>query len=306
MSTEPRASATSSTPSRWWRPRRFLLGSIETLLMRAAFAYLIYDSVQWQTGNLDEQKFPNGLAHWFDLTWLGDHPPGAWTLRFSIAGLALFVIGILPALGLLPIVFYAIIIGTLLNSQGAINHSWQLVTMLALAQLLVYAWPRSRNLKTNLRICCRPDTERHRQAVHAALVIIAASYVVCGVMKIVNSDGLWLYKAPNLAVQLHKTHLAHYFNTLNHPPEWLHDFTNLLLTHPNLARLLFGSGFFIELTAFILLINRRFACIGGLLIIAMHLSISHLMNLNFEEHIAVVIIYAVNIPGILKTWRGAP
>jgi hypothetical protein len=52
------------------------------------------------------------------------------------------------------------------------------------------------------------------------------------------------------------------------------------------------------------LINRRWAFVGGVAIIALHLSISRLMNLNFEAHMFAVLIYCVNLPGLRKMVRG--
>lgn len=293
----------ANPPSRWWRPAPFALGSVEMLIMRAGFAWLAFSNVKWATAPFTEQKFPNGLARFFDLTWLGHHPPTQLTQYVVMGFLALYVVGLVPALGLLPLAFFATLIGTLINSQGAINHSWQMVTMMLLAQLIVYAWPRKTEGRWQLKALWWPDLTRHRHAANAAMVVIAASYVVCGVVKIVNSGGLWLQKAPYLAVQLFKTHYNHFYDTLNMPPEWLQDITEFLVENPNIARVVFGSGLLIELLGFVILISRRWSFIGGLAIIALHLSISRLMNLNFEAHMIAVLIYCVNLPGLVKTWR---
>jgi hypothetical protein len=300
------APATTVPAPKWWRPRPFELGSLEMLVMRAAFAALAFWNIKWETKGYLEQKFPNGLARFFDLTWLGHHPPGDLAQYGVIAFLVLYVIGVLPALGFLPTAFFATVIGSLINSQGAINHSWQMVTLMGLAQVVVYAAPRRTEQGLDWKILIRPDLARHRQAVFAVMSVIAASYVVCGVVKMVNSDGLWIHKAPLLAVQLLKTHYSHFYDTLNMPPQWLQDVTAFLLEHPWIARLVFGGGLLIELLGFVILINRRWAFAGGIAIIALHLSISRLMNLNFEAHMLAALIFCVNLPGLLKMARGAP
>lgn len=293
-----------STASKWWQPRPLEWGGVEMFVMRAAFAVLAFVNIKWETAPYTEQKFPNGLARFMDLTWLGHHPPGDLTQYGVMAFLVLYVIGWFPALGLLPTAFFATVIGTLLNSQGAINHSWQMVTMMGLAQVAVYGWPRRTDMGRNWTVLARPDLQRHRQAVFAVLTVIAASYVVCGVVKVVNSDGLWIQKAPLLAVQLLKTHYSHFYDTLELPPQWLQDVTAFLLEYPWVARIVFGAGLVIELLGFVILINRRWAFIGGVAIIALHLSISRLMNLNFEAHMFAVLIYCVNLPGLRKMVRG--
>lgn len=294
--------STTSQASRWWQPIRFEWTALELFVMRLGFAALAFWNIKWETRPFTTQKFPNGLAHFIDFTWLADPPPSLFVQGAVIAFLALYVIGILPALGLLPLAFFSVSIGTLLNSQGAINHSWQLVTMMGLAQLIVYTWPRG---KWEWSLLLKPDLERHRQAAWAALIVIAASYVVCGVVKLENSDGMWLHRAPWLAVQLYKTHYSAFYDTLQMPPEWLQNVTEILVQNPNLARLVFGAGLFIELAGFVILINRRWAFIGGLAIIALHLSISKIMSLNFEAHMLAVLIYCVNLPGLRRVWSSS-
>jgi hypothetical protein len=284
----------------WWRPVAFDWSRLELFLMRLGFAALAFWNVKWETRKFLDQPSPNGLANVFDLTWLGKYPPGMGIQGTVIAFLLLYVIGFAPAVGLLPWAFFATLIGTLGNSQGAINHSWQLVTMMGLAQLIVYAWPRP---SAGRSLLLKPDHERHRQAAWAALIVFAASYVVCGVVKVVNSDGMWLARAPWLAVQLYKTHYSHFYDTLEMPPQWLQQITETLMQYPNFARLLFGGGLLIELGAFVILISRRWAFVGGIAIVVMHLSISKIMNLNFEAHIVAAVIYLLNLPGVLKLFR---
>ena len=125
-------------------------------------------------------------------------------------------------------------------------------------------------------------------------------------VKLVNSDGMWLHRAPWLAVQLYKTHYSAYYDTLVMPPEWLQRVTEILVRHPNLARLIFGAGLAIELGAFVVLVNRRWALGGGLAIIALHLSISKLMSLDFLAHIYAALIFLVNVPGLRRALRGDP
>jgi hypothetical protein len=290
----------------WWRPAIIQYGALELLVMRAAFAMLAYVNVKWETAPFTTQKFPNGLAKYFDLTWLAHHPPGQEVKALVVAGLVMFVAGWLPALGLLPLAFFATLIGTLLNSQGAINHSWQMVTMMLLAQMVVLAWPRAGENRLSWRVVLRPDLDRQRASAHAALVVIAASYVVCGLVKVIASKGMWIQDSPYLAIQLLKTHFANFYTTLQATPEWLTEVTEFLLENPNVARVVFGSGLLIELAGFVILISRRWSLVGGLGIIALHLSISKLMNLNFEAHMLAVLIFCVNVPGLRKAWRGEP
>lgn len=294
----------SSLTSRraWWQPGPFDWTALEMLLMRAGFAALVFYTIKWETGAWTTQKFPNGIAHFTDLTWIARFPPGQWLQGLTLAGLVSYVAGWLPGAGLLPALFFSMVIGTLGNSQGAINHSTQMVTMMLLAQFLVYLIPRGPGVQNPTKHWVRPSFEAQRQVIWWTTVVIAASYVVSGVVKLTNSSFMWLRDAPYLAVQLLKTNWSHYHDTLELPPAWLQSLTVTLVDHPNVARMVFGSGLLIELLGFAVLINRCWALAGGLTIIALHLSISQIMNLNFLTHIFAVLIFLVNVPG----WFPAP
>ena len=293
------------TPRRWWQPGPHNWSALEMWFMRAGFAALVFYTIKWETGAWPTQKFPNGLAHWADLTWISQSPPG-WGLKaLTLAGLAAYVVGWFPALGLLPALVFSIVIGTLGNSQGAINHSTQMVTMILLAQFLVYVIPCGPGVAKTSGHWMRPGFAEQQQVIWWSTVVIAASYVVSGVVKLTNSNFMWLYDAPFLAVQLLKTNWANYHDTLEMPPVWLQTVTQTLVDHPNLARLFFGCGLLIELGGFTVLINRRWALAGGLAIIAMHLSISQVMSLNFQTHIYAVLIFLVNFPQGFRRTSGA-
>ena len=160
----------------WWQPAPFEYSALNLLLIRLGYALLVFWNTKWETSKLTSQDAPNGIARYFDLTWLGHHPPG-WGLKgFTLAGLLLYVIGILPVLGLLPMLFFSICIGTLILSQGEIQHSWQLVALVGLAQFAVYA--------VHWRKALRPTREMQRLAAYWGTVAIAGSYVTCGLIKL--------------------------------------------------------------------------------------------------------------------------
>ncbi len=347
----------------WWQPGVFDYSQVEAFIMRAAFATLFFSNIQWDVRAYTTQRNPTGLAHFFDFTWLARYPLGPGWKGLTIVGLALYALGWLPALGLLPACVIAIMMGTLIDST-AMEHTWQLVTLIALSQFLVYAWPRALRphrvlvgiafillaclaaremlllphfprFKAGLSACLgiafryaalgmvveflgreilsaknlpladaspvKPGLMTHRLAIYASTVTFAAAYVICGISKLVNSHFQWVQKVPYLSVQLLKSNWAGYYDRLLPAPEWLTKVTQGIVDYPNLARLVFGVGLIIELAGFVVLINRRFALAGGLAIIALHLSISKIMNLNFQEHIAAALIFAVNLPGLRRT-----
>jgi hypothetical protein len=288
----------------WWQPAGFDYTSLEMGIMRLLFAITLFFNIKWETRTLVEQKFPHGLARLFDFTWLAHHPPGIFWQAASALLLIPYVLGRLSVASLALISFFALSIGTLVTSQSKnVNHTWQLVTLVLGAQLLTYLYHGWKAGRLSEWLKPAPDTQR--VVIHASLVVIAASYVVSGVTKLINSNGLWIQKVPLLSVQLMKSNWAQYYDTLQPVPGWLEKATSLIIEYPNVARLFFGGGLLIELTAFVLLINRRWALLGGIAIILFHLSVSKVMQLDFEYHMALAFIFCVNLPGLKKTLSGA-
>jgi hypothetical protein len=278
---------------RWWQPVPLDYTEAEMLCMRLLFSILVYYSIKWETRTLVEQKFPHGLAHIIDFTWLAQHPPANGWKLLCAAGMLPYILGRGAVIGLLPMLLSALAIGTLVTSQSQnVNHSWQLVTMMLCAHWLMYALtPFLAKLRK------LSPLQVHRYAIYAGMVVFAASYVVCGVTKLLSTGGTWVWKTPLLSIQLLKTNWAQHYDSLEALPSWLNSATEWIVHYPNAARLFFGSGLIIELLGFVVLISHRWARWGGLAIIALHLSISLIMQLDFTYHIVAALIFCVNLPG---------
>lgn len=288
----------------------------EILGLRLLFAYVLLMALPPETWTFPSvQPHPNGIAHWFDLTFMAD--PVLWS-RLQHAGLVLIV---LYALGIaLPLVLPLLLalhlcIFTLSNSQGSIGHSMQLVTLVLLAQTVGYTlWPlydlaRRKLMKpTGSRSPLRsPD-----MALWFTTQTIAAAYVICGIAKLVNSEGRWIADIPNLAVQLHKTSMMDYYNDLQQVAAPVQDFMlRLLIDQPGLATVAFSFGLFLELGAILALLGRRWELLLGISVLMMHKVISEAMSLFFPFHMWVLFIFWVNVPFWLgyavrrgwTTWR---
>ncbi|MEZ0390464.1 MAG: hypothetical protein ACAI34_25520, partial [Verrucomicrobium sp.] len=205
-------------------------------------------------------------------------------------------------LALVPAVFFSIGIGTLANSQGAANHSTQLISMILLGQFIAYLWPRKEELGAAPSSWVLPSLSVHQKGIYVSMVVFAASYVVSAYMKLDNSDWKWIQNVPNLAVELQKSNWSEYYDTLTPVPDSLNAVVDMMHNHPNFARILFGSGLFIELFAFLALMGRRWAFFYGIIIILFHLSVSRLMQLDFWYHMGAALFFLVNLPGIKKTF----
>lgn len=286
----------------------FHLGSVELLLMRLGFALLVFFAIKWEVSSLGaaDPKKLTGLSHLVNLDWLRSLSPIWLWQTVTILGLVSYVAGIAPALALFPALFFSIGIGTLANSQGAANHSTQLISMIVLGQFIAYIWPRRQELGGPPSTWAFPDLAVHQKVIYVSMVIFAASYVVCGWVKLDNSDWKWIQNVPNLSVELQKSNWSEYYDTLTPVPDSLQSVVTMMNEHPNFARVLFGSGLLIELFAFLALMGRRWAFFYGVIIILFHLSVSRLMQLDFWYHMGAALVFLVNLPGLRKTFVGKP
>ena len=259
----------------------------EMFLMRLAILWPCWSLVERQV--VAVQPTPNGLAHFVDLTFLArPEVQSGVVIAFFIAAI-FYVIDrwALPALGIITALLIAK--GTLINSQGAINHSLQLLVLVLLAQWIV-----------KLALRRAPRNERQAREIHWSKIVIAASYVSSAFVKLFASNVFWVARVPYLALQIIKSNLQSYYTDLEPMATgWVAEFPYWVASHPNLARLFFSGGLLLELGAFLALINRRWALGIGLLILLFHESISFLMSIDFKNHVWLVLIFFINLPWVI-------
>ena len=284
----------------------------ELILMRLLFAAVIYDSINWGR-TFSKIVDANGLARieplQDSLLWFGQAENLGWIRSWFWIPLAVYVIGLVPIPTILSILAVTISVGTLENSDGGIGHSYQIVSLILLAQLgsSLYNVVRKNGESATLprwQRCILPGSSMQNHAVHLTKVTIAAAYVVCGMAKLIKSDFLWINKIPLLSVQITKANLRDYYNTLEEKTDFVSTrLPQLIVEFPNIARLFFGCGLVLELSAFLALRGRRWALCVGTSLIALHLMIDQVMSLTFWTHIFCIAIFFVNLPGIRETWN---
>ncbi len=264
----------------------------EMVLMRIGLAALIYFfGVHWNLAPFtpDPSKL-NGFARILPLTWMLD-PSVMMVLRvLTVLGLGCFIAGIVPSISLLPVLLTVCGTGALRNSKGDITHSSQ-----ALAMALVAVWIAYIAAGILWKKWKKAPPAAHRAALLAAILIFSASYVASGIVKLKASKGEWISRVPSMAVQMVKANLSDYYSK----PEGdinktMTETAPVFLTeHPTLSKCLFGSGLVLELGAFVLLLSRRWAAIWGGALLAMHLAISWLMDIEFWGHIGLLAVLCV-------------
>ncbi|HSI64015.1 MAG TPA: hypothetical protein VLE43_12880 [Candidatus Saccharimonadia bacterium] len=294
----------------WW----------ETTIMRGIIAWAAWFSLafpaQW-TG----QPHPHGLAVWgVDFSWLGDpalapklhlmvnvclvlyvfcipewvallkrgtgwvrqRAPVVWVMVWLI-WVVFWLIGLFPqVLTLLPVLVCSIGHGVLGNSQGAIGHSTQILTVALLAQWLAYAWaclqPRTRWSMPHGFNSSQLAADWGRQAV-------AAGYVVSAISKLIASGGDWISDTPYFGLQVVKSNGMGFYDYLAPRTEgwgvWLGQW---LVDHPFVTAVVLTAALPLELFAFLALNNRRIALFFGVALYLFHSTVTEVMQLGFLYH----------------------
>ena len=285
----------------------------EVLIMRVLFACVV-----WQTFPENfpyaEQKFPNGIARMFDLTWLWSghsyqigwlgisEPCTAMQLVRACVGICLviYATGYLLPLVLPVLTVASILVRTYYNSQGSIHHGCQMVTLILLFQTIVVLWFAGRRLWGWHR--GKPLVFEQGQTVWSYLVYhsigaIAGCYVIAGLTKIVRTGGAWFWNSPYMALEVMKTEKQQYYSTLDTSRVGTQGvYAEWLLDYPNLARIILGGGVVLELLAIFMLWNRKLAITIGLSMILFHRIVDMVMDLHFRFNEYVVWIFCVNVP----------
>jgi len=298
-----------SIAERWQRVverfRPVAYAGYEVFLKRAFFALAVAGSLP---NNLPYagQKEPVGLAHFWNLTFLGD-PAVLEPVRvvFWIC-LGLYALGFASAFALPVAATIFCAIGALIGSQGAHKHHLQIVGLVLVVLAIYHVY-----LAVRYRRIFRNTLENHRLAIYHAQQTVMATYLVTGLYKLANSGLGWVADAKYFPLQLAKTRGMEYYNRLEEPgaeagsgaQELLAnlspDIERFFIDFPNWARFFLGSGLLLELGAFCLMLGRWWGVGYGCLIVLFHLTVSRVMHLTFEYNILLVAILFINVPWLV-------
>lgn len=304
----PAALAAENRPGwrRWIHPGAIRYQGYEWLAMRVLFA-----AVAWRTCDPRMLQahaslpYPHGLAQFLPLEWLFA-PEAQWILLVLAAlHLLLYVLNVAPLWACAVLFVIHTLLGTVMNSQGAIHHTSQIVGLALLGHIIGYCGLLMRG-RRDIALggaqfeLLRP---RHRLASPAPSIVIyitqqlmATAYVVSAISKLVRSEGEWVASLPNIALQLQKTRMMAHYNTLEPVPELAGWAITMVRDFPAVAVAFFSAGLALELFAFVALFNRAFMLLAGLGLILMHVSITQVMNLGFFYNKWLLAIFWINLP----------
>lgn len=262
----------------------------EVLALRLAMAYIAWGTF-YGDSQFTTQEHPNGIAIWFDLTFLSEdrvEMPLREVARWSLVA---WVVGVPAVISLLVPTFLGIGLLTLKNSQGAIGHSYQVVHLCLLLAWAAGLWNgvcrlRKKELPHGFT-AGQLELDWARQA-------LAAGYVVSAITKLVNSGGLWFRDSHYFALHLIKNNDMKFYGKLEpaaHQLQWLPE---LMMQHPMLSQLFFGLALPLELFAFLGCRNRQMALVFGIGLIAFHYSVKQLTQLDFVFNVQLLLVLMVN------------
>ena len=118
----------------------FRCGTWECVILRLVFAWLAVSLIPVTHSSMPEAPYPHGLARFMDLGFMRDATTVHWLSLTAMITLALGALGIAEPLTLGWTLFVIIAAKSYNQSQGAIGHAGQLLTLCLLAQWLASVW----------------------------------------------------------------------------------------------------------------------------------------------------------------------
>lgn len=262
----------------------------ERIVMRALFAWLV-----WRTtpGALlvNGIPAPNGMTRLFDLHFLLDPEVFAWARLALAVALILYIVRLVVWLALPVALFVHCAANAITNSQGAIQHAVQIVSLVLFAQTAAHFFGLWRRRKGDGRHLLEDRTIWWSQQT------IVAVYLVAGITKLIVTQGLWIYQARWIGVGIAKAAYQSFYNTFNQ--EYLEQqlaIAHFAASHGWIVALIAATGLFLELGSPLMLINRATAALFACALLGFHISLDYTMRLTFIYNQWLLIIFMINAP----------
>jgi hypothetical protein len=260
----------------------------ERLFIRAAFALVLLATTPRQL-NVQLLPQPNGLARLVDLSFLTNSSALTACHYLVLIALGFYVTGILLWLALPVLLLINVAINSILNSQGAIGHSTQIVSLVLLAQTAAYCYGSWR--RTRFGESAAATDER---AIWWSQQTIAATYFVAGLTKLIETNGTWVFRARFVGVDIVKTTYQEYYNRLDPAGlDWRLGIAQFAAAHGVVAAALAAVGLFLELFAPLMLLNRWWGLALGCAFLVFHNCLDQVMALQFLFNQLLVLIFMV-------------
>lgn len=262
----------------------------ERVAMRCFFALALWKLIPL---SLDGYAIttPNGLARFFDLRFLLNPQIFASARWCFLVALVFYVWGVGWSIALPFLTLATVLVGTIINSNGAISHYSQIVSLVLCAQTAAHF---TNVLRRRPKAADKNDENR---LIFWSQQAIVATYLVSGLTKLFRTSGMWIIQSPKVALQIIKTTDQDYYDRLEPASRDNGEaIAHWIAHHPLLVALVLGAGLLLELTTPLALLGRTWALAYGLSLIAFHESIQRVMKLGFPFNEYLLAIYLVNVP----------
>jgi hypothetical protein len=262
----------------------------ERFTMRLLFAWLVLRATPDRLYYV-EIPSPNGLARMIDLHFLLD--PRVFTVCHTllIIALVLYVLRLFLWLALPVALFINVATNAIVNSQGAVQHAFQIVSLVLLAQTAAHfhgLWRRRQGEQPALL---------EERLIWWSQQTIVAVYLVAGLTKLIVTKGLWIFQARFIAVSVAKAGYQSFHNNLNSAELQRHlAVADFAAAHGWIMALIAALGLLLELGAPVMLLKRGLAAVFGSALLVFHLGLDRTMSLGFIYNQWLLIIYLINIP----------
>ena len=262
----------------------------ERLIMRLLFAWVVWVATPDKL-IVNGIPSPNGIARLIDLHFLLDPHVFAFVHTALAIALILYLFRLLLWLALPVALFVNLALSTIVNSQGAIQHAYQIVSLVLLAQTVAHFYGLWGRWHGDAQI----DLEN--RAIWWSQQTIAAVYLVAGITKLIATKGLWIFQARLIGLDIAKAAYRAFYDSLDQADLKQHlAIAQFAAGHGWIVALIAAVGLLLELSSPLMLLNRAWALILGLGLLCFHLSLDYTMRLPFIYNQWLLIIFMINVP----------
>ena len=187
--------------------------SYERAFMRLLFGLMVFRA-QRELFAAQAITVPNGLARLVHLDFLrADSVITLCEIALPIA-LAIYILRWGTGIALVFLALISAGYGSINNSQGAIGHTYQIVSLVLLVQMAAQFCERWKNRARSMTYAAlsQKNFGEHR-LISWSQQMIVATYVVSGLAKIIKTHGMWFTTSPAIALQIVKSTDQLFYNT---------------------------------------------------------------------------------------------
>jgi hypothetical protein len=262
----------------------------ERLVMRLLFAWLVWRATPHAL-IVNGIPSPNGITRLFDLHFLLDPHVFRIAHLALAAALILYVLRLVVWLALPVALFVNLTANGIENSQGAIQHAAQIVSLVLLAQTAAHFYGLWRRRQGEEGVALES------RAIWWSQQTIVAVYLLAGIAKLITTKGLWVFQARWIGVSITKAAYQSFYDTFNQADlERQLAVANFAASHGWLVALIAAAGLLLELGSPLALINRTWAALIGSALVCFHLGLHYSMHLTFIYNQWLLVIFLINAP----------